>query len=217
LTLSSPSPSEVFQVALPLQSSSPSIPSRSESKSPEKPSEQKLLPIPLKSDVKSSLNPELKVFTEVSTLLFSDRSLMELPDSVSSRPSPKTPKPNTTVRNRLLFLIFLGDLTGGEKVGYSLTAGFLGALVGNPADLTLVRFQADGSLPVDQRRNYKNVFEAMGRIIKEEGLPSLWRGSGSTIARAMSMNLGMLAPYEEVKDRLNAFTGTKDSVSTRLT
>lgn len=109
------------------------------------------------------------------------------------------------------------DLTGGEKVGYSLTAGFLGALIGNPADLTLVRFQADGSLPPDQRRNYKNVFEAMGRIIKEEGVLSLWRGSGSTIARAMSMNLGMLAPYEEVKDRLNAMTGTKDTVSTRLT
>jgi solute carrier family 25 oxoglutarate transporter 11 len=89
-------------------------------------------------------------------------------------------------------------------------------LIGNPADLCLVRFQADGSLPVDQRRNYKNVFDAMGRIVKEEGLLTLWRGSGSTIARAMSMNLGMLAPFEEAKDRINAYTGTKDTVSTRL-
>jgi len=82
-------------------------------------------------------------------------------------------------------------LTPVEKILASLFAGFAGALIGNPADLTLVRFQADGSLPPDQRRNYKNVFEAMGRIIKEEGVLALWRGSGPTVVRAMAMNLGI--------------------------
>jgi len=108
------------------------------------------------------------------------------------------------------------DLTGLEKVGSSLTAGFLGALVGNPSDLALVRFQSDGSLPVDQRRNYKHVFDAFGRIIKEEGVMTLWRGSGTTILRGMAMNLGMLAPYDEAKERLNKATGTKDTKQTRL-
>ena len=73
-----------------------------------------------------------------------------------------------------------------------MTAGFLGALVGNPADLALVRFQSDGSLPVDQRRNYKHVFDAFSRIIKEEGLITLWRGSAPTVLRGMAMNLGMV-------------------------
>jgi len=108
------------------------------------------------------------------------------------------------------------DLTGLEKVGSSLTAGFLGALVGNPADLALVRFQSDGSLPPDQRRNYKHVFDAFSRIIKEEGLITLWRGSAPTVLRGMAMNLGMLAPYDEAKERLNKYTGTKDTKQTRL-
>jgi len=108
------------------------------------------------------------------------------------------------------------DLTGLEKVGSSLTAGFLGALIGNPSDLALVRFQSDGSLPVDQRRNYKHVFDAFGRIIKEEGVLTLWRGSGTTILRGMAMNLGMLAPYDEAKERLNKYYGTKDTKQTRL-
>ena len=34
-------------------------------------------------------------------------------------------------------------------------AGALGSLVGNPADLALLRMQADGILPLVQRRHYK--------------------------------------------------------------
>jgi len=45
---------------------------------------------------------------------------------------------------------------------------------------------------------------------------SLWTGSGPTILRAMSMNLGMLGPYDEVKERMNKYTGTKDTTKTRL-
>ena len=44
-----------------------------------------------------------------------------------------------------------------------LTAGGLGALVGSPADLTLIRMQADNTLPVASRRNYKGVGDAMAR------------------------------------------------------
>lgn len=32
-----------------------------------------------------------------------------------------------------------GSVSGAEKVGISLFAGFLGSLVGNPSDLALVR------------------------------------------------------------------------------
>ena len=35
-------------------------------------------------------------------------------------------------------------------------------------------------LPVDQRRGYKNVFNALFRIVKEEGVPTLWRVSRGT-------------------------------------
>jgi hypothetical protein len=44
---------------------------------------------------------------------------------------------------------------------------------------------------MNQRRNYKNVFDALRRIVVEEGVLSLWRGCFPTILRAMSMNLGL--------------------------
>lgn len=127
--------------------------------------------------------------------------------------------------------MILGPLTPLEKAGASLFAGFLGSLIGNPSDLALVRFQSDATLPPEQRRNYKHVFDAFGRIIKEEGVLALWRGSTPTVFRAMAMNLGnqthwlemtpsklsgMLAPYDEVKERLNKATNTKDTRQTRL-
>lgn len=50
-----------------------------------------------------------------------------------------------------------------QKAGAGLTAGGLGALVGSPADLTLIRMQADNTLPLASRRNYKGVGDAMVR------------------------------------------------------
>lgn len=70
-----------------------------------------------------------------------------------------------------------GTVSMQYKSLYGITAGFLGSLVGNPADLILIRLQADTTLPMEQRRNYKSFFDAFKRIIKEEGVTSLWRGS----------------------------------------
>lgn len=109
-----------------------------------------------------------------------------------------------------------GSISGWKKALCACTAGFLGALIGNPADLALIRMQADTALPVEQRRNYNNVFNAFSRIVKEEGLFSLWRGCEPTVLRAVVLNLGMLAPYDEAKERLNNYYGTKDTTQTKL-
>ena len=50
-----------------------------------------------------------------------------------------------------------------QKAGAGLAAGGLGAMVGSPADLSLIRMQSDSLLPVDRRRNYKSVFDALIR------------------------------------------------------
>jgi len=52
----------------------------------------------------------------------------------------------------------------------SLLAGGLGSFIGCPADLVLIRMQADKMLPVEQRRNYGNVLNAFRRIPAEEGI-----------------------------------------------
>lgn len=52
---------------------------------------------------------------------------------------------------------------------------------------------------VEQRRNYKNVIHAFGKIGKEEGITSLWRGSVATMGRAVVVNVSQLATYSQAK------------------
>jgi solute carrier family 25 (mitochondrial oxoglutarate transporter), member 11 len=102
-----------------------------------------------------------------------------------------------------------GNLPLWQKAACGLTAGGLGALVGTPADLTLLRMQADATLPAEQRRNYKGVGDALVRIVKEDGVAGLFRGGGPTVVRAMALNMGMLASNDQAKEAIQAagFTG----------
>jgi len=91
----------------------------------------------------------------------------------------------------------------------SIICGAIGAAIGNPADLCLIRMQADSRLPPEQRRNYKNVVDAVSRTVKEEGILSLWRGSGPTVIRAMVMNFALLMPFEETKKALTPYVSSQ--------
>jgi len=89
-----------------------------------------------------------------------------------------------------------------QNCSCSLIAGGLGSIVGAPADLILIRIQADTTLPLDQRRGYTSFFDAAKRIPAEEGVLSFWKGGSPTVVRAMALNLGMFTTYEESKQRL---------------
>jgi len=80
-----------------------------------------------------------------------------------------------------------------------LTAGGLGSMLGTPADLALIRMQADSTLPVNQRRNYKGVIDALSQIVKKEGVLNLWKGNLPTVTRAMALNVGQLSTYDQAK------------------
>lgn len=84
-----------------------------------------------------------------------------------------------------------------QKALCGLTAGAIGATVGSPADLALIRMQADSMLPIAQRKNYSSAFGALSRISSEEGVLALWKGAGPTVVRAMALNMGMLASYDQ--------------------
>ena len=71
--------------------------------------------------------------------------------------------------------------------------------MGSPADLSLIRMQADSTLPEAQRRHYKGVGDALTRIVKDEGAMGLFRGAGPTVTRAMALNMGMLASNDQVR------------------
>ncbi|CAJ0951456.1 unnamed protein product, partial [Mesorhabditis belari] len=85
------------------------------------------------------------------------------------------------------------------KAGIGMAAGAVGSFVGTPAELALIRMTSDGRLPVEQRRNYKSVFDALFRTVKEEGVLTLWRGCGPTVMRAMVVNAAQLATYSQAK------------------
>lgn len=82
--------------------------------------------------------------------------------------------------------------------------------------MALVRMQADSQLPLNERRNYKNVFDAFSRIVKEEGVPALWRGATPTVIRAVVLNLAMLSSYDEAKERLMSYFDTKETMNIRI-
>ncbi|KAL6884478.1 thiamine diphosphate-binding protein [Trichoderma evansii] len=102
----------------------------------------------------------------------------------------------------------------GERCGAGLLAGGLGAMLGNPADLALVRMQTDGLLPAAKRNNYKSVIDALVSITRAEGVRALWTGATPTIARAMSLNLGQLTFFSEAKTQLKAHTQWSGSAQT---
>ncbi|CAI7900779.1 unnamed protein product, partial [Closterium sp. NIES-54] len=84
-----------------------------------------------------------------------------------------------------------------QKAACGLTAGAIGACFGSPADLALIRMQADSVLPVAERRGYKNAIHALTKIATDEGVTALWKGAGPTVVRAMALNMGMLASYDQ--------------------
>jgi solute carrier family 25 oxoglutarate transporter 11 len=104
-----------------------------------------------------------------------------------------------------------------EKVAYSLFSGAVGSAIATPTDVALIRFQSDNNLPPEQRRNYKNVFDALATIRREEGIKGLWTGAIPTIARAMSLNCSHLVAYNESKEALlGPLGGGKETMSLRL-
>ncbi|GMT14708.1 hypothetical protein PFISCL1PPCAC_6005, partial [Pristionchus fissidentatus] len=91
-----------------------------------------------------------------------------------------------------------------KKASIAMTAGAIGAFAGTPAEIVLIRMTGDGRLPPEQRRNYKNAFEAIARIAREEGVTTLWRGCVPTVMRAMVVNVAQLATYSQAKESLTA-------------
>ncbi|CAN0877266.1 Mitochondrial uncoupling protein 4 [Linum grandiflorum] len=110
-----------------------------------------------------------------------------------------------------------GNMPLVSKITAGLIAGGIGAAVGNPADVAMVRMQADGRLPLAQRRNYSSVVDAIGRMSKQEGVCSLWRGSSLTVNRAMIVTASQLASYDQIKEYILEKGVMADGLGTHVT
>ena len=108
-----------------------------------------------------------------------------------------------------------GTIPGfAERAAAGLSAGGLAAMIGNPADLALIRMQSDGLKPKAERANYRSVLDALMRISKGEGITSLWAGCVPTVLRAMALNFGQLAFFSEAKSQLKTRTKWSPQVQT---
>lgn len=99
------------------------------------------------------------------------------------------------------------------KAVLGMASGGIASFVGTPAEVALIRMTADGRLPLAERRNYKNVVDALYRIVTEEGLFTLWRGAIPTMGRAMVVNAAQLATYSQAKQMLLASGHFEDNIA----
>jgi solute carrier family 25 oxoglutarate transporter 11 len=95
-------------------------------------------------------------------------------------------------------------------LGQSILSFFVGgfaAWVASPFDLVLIRLQSDRLLPDNQKRNYSGTFNALNRIIKEEGFTGLWKGASTVVLRVAVINSISIPGYELIKQELDYLYG----------
>lgn len=73
-------------------------------------------------------------------------------------------------------------------------AGGLAGVIGNPAEVILVRMCADGAKSPAERMHYPDALRGLVRIVREEGWVTFGRGLGATVMRSVLMNVGQIAP-----------------------
>lgn len=99
------------------------------------------------------------------------------------------------------------SLSLAKTAGCAIGAGGLAAILGNPADLSLIRMQTNAMLPAEKQIKYRHAGHAMGMIMKEEGFVGLFKGAIPTSVRAMGLNLGMLGGNSVAKNLLSDTMG----------
>ncbi|RRT80722.1 hypothetical protein B296_00011454 [Ensete ventricosum] len=90
----------------------------------------------------------------------------------------------------------------------------LAITVANPTDLVKVRLQSEGKLPPGVPRRYLGALDAYFKIIRQEGIWSLWTGLGPNIARNAIINAAELASYDQIKQVKSRMMGDSSYKST---
>ncbi|KAF2183715.1 mitochondrial carrier [Zopfia rhizophila CBS 207.26] len=95
-------------------------------------------------------------------------------------------------------------------------AGGMAGLVGNPAEVVLVRMCADGAKPPSERFAYRNALSALIRVGREDGVRAYFRGLGPNVVRSVLMNVSQITTYTEAKRQLMKQLRLEDSIGTHV-
>ncbi|KIJ59325.1 hypothetical protein HYDPIDRAFT_100901 [Hydnomerulius pinastri MD-312] len=101
--------------------------------------------------------------------------------------------------------------------GAGVMAGSIAGIVGNPGEVVMVRLQGDFAKPPEKRFNYKHCFDALFRMVREEGPSSLVRGVGPNVFRSVLMNSSQLASYDFFKSELLKTQYFEDNIACHFT
>jgi len=95
---------------------------------------------------------------------------------------------------------YRGKTDFASRVCTGLVSGGIAAYISCPMEVAVVRMSNDSSLPPEERRNYKSVYDTATRIIKEEGVGAFWRGSGPFVSRACMVGVFQVATLDQFKE-----------------
>ncbi|KAJ1558639.1 Mitochondrial dicarboxylate transporter [Cladochytrium tenue] len=115
------------------------------------------------------------------------------------------------------FPLTKGRVSFAKSMTAAVLGGLAGGIVGTPADIANIRMQDDGRLPPAQRRGYKNAFDGLYRIAREEGAGALLRGWAPNTGRAVLMTASQIVSYDVVKARLLESGLFQDNLVTHFT
>ncbi|SMY28939.1 unnamed protein product [Zymoseptoria tritici ST99CH_1A5] len=107
--------------------------------------------------------------------------------------------------------------TAPAMAGLAAISGIAGSLSSNFADIVCLRMQNDLGLPIDQRRNYKNIGHGVVKMIRTEGWRSIWTGAGVGAGRAAVGTATQLAGYDIFKRELLKRTTLGDDIPVHIT
>ena len=108
---------------------------------------------------------------------------------------------------------YRGKTDFASRVGVGAVTGGIAAYLSCPMEVCVVRMSNDKSLPLEERRNYTNVFNTASRIVKEEGVLTFWRGSNPFVMRAMMVGVFQVATLDQFKVMFANMLGQKkDSI-----
>jgi solute carrier family 25 (mitochondrial dicarboxylate transporter), member 10 len=87
-------------------------------------------------------------------------------------------------------------LSSTSTIACAGLAGGLAGVIGNPAEVVLVRMCADGAKPTETRFRYSNAGTGLYRIWREEGVRVFGRGISANIVRSVLMSSSSMAPSD---------------------
>ncbi|XP_022216800.2 mitochondrial dicarboxylate carrier [Drosophila obscura] len=97
-----------------------------------------------------------------------------------------------------------------HKVGVASVAGVVAGCVGIPTELVNTRMHVDRALPEKNRRNYRNVFHGLYKVIRDEGWMSLYHGGSYSCVRGALITIGQNAVYDQAKMNYRYYLELKD-------